>query len=342
MTSRHEIEAAELAARLRRKNASGGKRKLKVFARTPVRNKSTAGRASRNAGSWKSNGKSPAALLKIHKGGLAGDKYAEESKGARFLDSNMLGRNHKEREAEWGADQARHPNVKKNLFVHASISRPKGHDLTPEQWTQLLRDWLTEIGANGVNYTAVRHSNTDNDHIHVIFSRALPNGKLLSDSQNFYKWRAALRQAEEKNGLKSIDAEIETMSSQSDRQVSANRRAARRGTKQNYIDSQLIDQSIEESADFIELTLNLKKRGIQMESSKRKDGAVRGILFKLEQSEEFLAGTSVDRRFSLGKIETRLSENRQMKDAIARRIQEQRMAQARIQNPSHQIPRERG
>jgi hypothetical protein len=314
MRSRHEREVELLETRLRKKNAADSKsasRKLGIFSRRPARKKSLAGRASRNNGSWKQRNQRPATIFKSHRGGLAADKYAEESKGAQLLFTNMLSTSWKDRMDEWNLDQATHLNVS-NLFQHVSISRPEGHSLGTEQWKLLLLDWLREIGAEGVNFTAVHHSNTKNDHIHIVFSRALPNGKLLSDSQNFYKWRAALRCAEERNGLKSLPIEYEVLVNQSDRQVSANRRALRRGTRPNFIDPQVIEAAAARSTDFQSMADDLRNLGIEIQISRRNDGTPRGILFRQAGSDEFLAGTSISRELSLNKIQLRFNQNIQI------------------------------
>lgn len=309
--SQHAREAEALATRLRRQNAAGGRRAAAEAKRAAGRLGGSR-RATKNAGSWRARGQSPATILKVHRGGRAGDRYAEESFGAQTLTSNMLSRNAKERAAEWDLDQARHPRVK-NLFQHISISRPEGHELTMTQWRALLGDFLFEIGAEGANYTSVVHNNTKNQHIHIIFSRSLPTGKLLSDSQNYYRWRAALRLAEKKNGLETISLDREALLTStrtlSDSQVNASRRAGRLGTSPTFIDPNQIERAIRVSKDIESFVSELAKEKIETEISRNKDGTARGILFRQKGVSDYLAGTSISREFSLGKILNRIEEN---------------------------------
>lgn len=346
--SRHQIEAEALAKRLRRQSAAGGKRLAKIKA-PRISSKRPGGRVSKNAGLWISQGKSPPSILKIHKGGRAGDDYAQKAKGSEFLDSNMLGRNSKERELEWDLDQARHPNIK-NLFCHASISLAGGKKLNRDEWTKFIKNWLKEIDAEGVNYVAIRHTNSDHDHTHIIFSRALPNGKLLSTAHNFYKWREALRHAEETNGLKPIEIEQpkEKMTSQSDTQVNAARRAARRGTTPNFINPDVVNSCLLKSVDMDSFTAELKRSGIELKVSRRDNGEARGILFRKANSEEFLAGSSINRELTLPKIHAALKANQELNQRRAfvhtQQIQQQRnseLARARGNRPT-QPPREYG
>lgn len=333
----HAREAEVLAVRLRRRNAAGGKRATAQALKAARRLKGS-GRASKNAGICV---RSPATILKIHKGGLRGDRYSEKSKGAVHLDSNMLSINSKDRAAEWDLDQARHPNVK-NLFQHISISRPAGHDLPSSEWKSLLRDFLKELGAEGVNFTSVIHNNTKNQHIHVIFSRALPNGKLLSDSQNFYRWRAALRHAEEKNGLKPIELDPETIATtpktMSDRHLNATRRANRLKMTPTFIDPARIEHALDASSDIESFVNHLSQKQIEIEISRQKDGTAKGILFRQIGAKEYLAGTSISRGLSLGKVLQRIEENKIMQEElISNQMRQLRRDQ---KTPTH--PRQRG
>ena len=291
-TSRHQSETEALAARLRRQNASGGKRATRGIAKAARAMSKRSGRATKNAGSWKSRGKTPASVVKINQGGRAGDHYAQKSKGAEFIDSNMLGRNSKERDLEWDLDQAFHPNVK-TLFCHASISLAGGKQFNRDEWKKFAKDWLKEIGAEGVNYVAIRHTDSEYDHAHIIFSRALPSGRLLNTSHNFYRWREALRKAlrkaEELNGLTPVEIaqSKEKVAAQSDTQVNAARRAIRRGTAPNFINPEILNDCLLKSTDMNSFAIQLKSKGIELTVSRRDSGEARGILFRKRDAEEF-------------------------------------------------------
>lgn len=310
MTSPHELEVIARPVRLRGGGSAAQSLSLKACGYITAKKETFARRATRNAGSWTARGKSPACIIRIHGGGRAGDKYAEQSKGARFLDGSMLGRNYREREEEWSADQLRHPAVK-NLFVHVSISLAKEVVLTRPHWISLARDWLTEIGAVGVNYTIAQHTHSQHDHLHIIFSRALPSGSLLSDSLNFYKWRSALRRAEEMNGISAVDLhrDVAFAGNNSDAQVNAMRRAVRRGTPPNLAGCATITDCLMRSIDFEDFVAQLAEIGIQVQISRRANGEPRGILYRTRGSAEFLAGSSVSKYLSLPHIDAVLRKN---------------------------------
>lgn len=247
-----------------RRQQTGDKRFAKKMA--TLARKSAAGRviktrkksagATRGVGTWKTKNTIPALILKIHGGNLASDAYAE--KNGQLLETNMLGLTAKERWLEWLLDTARAPRINpKNLFLHVSLSRPEAQPLTAEQWRQVAQIFLAEIGAQGCQFVLQRHSNTKNDHVHLTFSRVKPDGSLVTTSQNFWRWRDAVRRVETQIGLTSTASSSSSPSpshSQSDRQVNQARRAERLGLNPNHIDPNILNRALACSAtpvDFV-------------------------------------------------------------------------------------------
>lgn len=335
MSSRHESEAAALARRLRASNAAGGKsasRKLTAALRR------SGSRTTRNQGSWRNAQRTAQTILKCHRGGKAGDAYSE--KEGRLLYTSMLGLTAKKRELEWALDQARHPKVQ-HLFSHISISRPVGGEMSDEKWRDLVKVTLREIGAEGVNYVVTHHNNTDHPHCHIVFSLALPSGKLLSTSNNFYRWRVALRVAEQEVGLVQMPFQHQTESAQSDAMVNAIRRAERNGTQSNYIKPVIIKRAMENSIDLDDARCQIRQAGIETELVKKHDGSVKGILFRLIDSDEWLAGSSIDRELSYRKILDQIERNRQtIQNQI--KIQDRLRTQEQQRNSQQHQHRERG
>lgn len=336
---RHASKMAALA----RKTGGG---KGYVFSARPARKKSRASRASRGQGSWTKAGKTPALLIQIHGGGEAGDGYAERQKGAQFIDSNMLGRDARERRAEFQLDTLRHPRVDpKNLFVHISLSRPPGEDLTAGQWRRVAAKFLRKIGADGCQFVCTRHAETKNDHLHLIFSRSRADGSLVSMSNNRWTWRAAIREVEAEMGITVAQrpADANRQVATSDAQVSASRRAQRRGTPSTHIDPSIIAGVLAQSSTPKQFAAGLKAAGIDAKEAE-KNGKVQGILFKRNDAEEWLSGSSINREFSLPKIQAQIESNRQ---ALLKREQELAMQRQREaldrqrQQAQAQQPRER-
>lgn len=84
---------------------------------------------------------------------------------------------------EYGKKNA---NVEKQQF-HACISI-KGKYLSSEQLTLIAKDWLKQMGYEGVPTVMYFHNDTKNNHIHIITSRVGLDGKKINDSNE--RWRA--------------------------------------------------------------------------------------------------------------------------------------------------------
>jgi hypothetical protein len=296
--------AKKLAALANRTNRSGGK---------ALRTRTRFAGATRNAGTFKKAfGGTPPLILKIHRGALAGDKYAQK-KGA-LVDTNMMGESHGERLLEWQLDMSRHANTNPmHLFKHISLSRPEGHSLDAQTWKSVCQKFLTEIGAAGVQFVAYRHADTKCDHIHVIFSRVKPDGSLVSESNNFFVWREALRRVETAMGMVPIHTASDTPAAMlSDRYVNAQRRASRLGTTPNRLDPHVLQRCALNSNSFEAFQAAALACGVEV-SKALKNERTTGVLYRKVGSEEWLAGSTISRQLTLPVIEKQFARNRQSK-----------------------------
>ncbi len=349
MTSRHEREAEALARRLLSKNASGGKRAsagLAKAARVNSKSRIRPGRATRGQGKFKKNNIVQALHYQKHKGSLAGDEYGQKKAMHSF--TNMLSLTSKERREEFLLEAERHPQSDPaNIFIHFSLSLPLDVKLSHQMWEIVVKEVLEEVGAHGCSFAAHIHRDTDNEHCHVILSRSKPDGKLLSMSHDFWRFReAAAVVADRHLGGRAI-ARPETVqpTPTSTAAESANRRAKRLGKSLSFIKPEDIASCLSRSTDFDQFIKELERRGIELKLSRRESGQVRGILFRANGSDEYLAGSSISLDLTLPKIEAALGTNRKKNNREgyiqAQRIQQQRNAElARANRPTP--PRERG
>jgi hypothetical protein len=294
-----------------------------------------AARATRGAGT----GKTEAIILKIHDGGRAGDAYSRRAEGAELIDTSMFS-NPRDNTLEWDLDCKRHPTVDpRNLFVHVSLSRPEGNDLSQDTWKLLVNSFLNNIGASGVQFTAWKHNNSRHPHAQIIFSRSLPSVRLLSMFQNRWTWRTALRQTECELGLTAIERPVDEPRAQtSDAAVNAQRRAARRGTPSVFVDPKVVEQVLSQATTAEQFATELKALGIEVRHV-QKDSKATGILFRRLGAEEWLAGSSIRREFGLPRIQARIQSNQLALQRVeqGQLIKRQREAEERRQREAQQF-----
>lgn len=327
----------KLAAEKRRRDSASARAGAggRGMSRSP---RSRAGRTTRGSGSWAD--RTVPLCFKGHKGAARGDAYAEKSELSELICTNMLGRNAAERAEEWRLNCARHPTVSPDrLIVHCSLSRPAGHPLSREDWQRVVESFLSGLGALGADFVATRHPETPNDHAHITYSRALPNGRLLSDSNDFWRGRAAAHEAAHALGLlvdTPRDAPRAAATPTSDRMVNARRRAARRGTQDSFIDPAQVRAALQSARAIDGLVADLLARGIELKPAV-KDGRTTGLLLRQIGSEEWLAGSSISREFSLPTVQAQIELNRR---ALPKQEQARRSQQTQI--VVQQLPRRRG
>lgn len=324
------------ARKLRNKNAADSKRQAASLKRATSKIKK-AQRPSRGAG--RSN-KVWSLLSKAHRGGELADAYA--AKKGEIVCTSMLSSNPKDRVAEWDLECKKHPRVRRDRVVmHLTLSRPTTSDLSKKQWGLVIPRFLSEAGLEGAAHVTYLHTDTKNQHCHIIVSRSLPSGKLWSDSQNFYKFRDA---AERTTRALCIEVEGTPSTSQAptDAAVSAQRRAQRRGTPNAWVQPEVVQHAVSQARTLAELPALLQAHGIEFKLS-TSGQVTTGVAMRAKGSQEWLAGSSISRQLSLPAIQRQIELNAQRANAVAPQRPPAPMTGMR-QAPAPQIqtPRQRG
>jgi len=83
--------------------------------------------------------------------------------------------------------------------AHYILSVADGERLTEQQWTQAAHKVAEEMGMQ--QYCAIRHQDTDNDHLHLVGNRVLPIGKAWSTSHDHDRMRQVCQDLEEDFGI---------------------------------------------------------------------------------------------------------------------------------------------
>jgi len=77
------------------------------------------------------------------------------------------------------------PNLK-DAQLHAMISC-KGREASKEKLTEIGHEWMKRMGYGDNPYIIVFHSDTDNNHIHIVSSRVDSKGETIEDSNEYYR-----------------------------------------------------------------------------------------------------------------------------------------------------------
>lgn len=300
---------AKKMAALAKKTARGG---AKVTGRTG--RKFPSGRATRGQGSWIKKGLSQALSYQQHHGSLAAIAYSRNQEGAVQLDSNLLETDPDRQVEELRLEARRHPQTREDLvFLHLSISlNPRLKDLSHEEFLKIAHDHLRRTGFEGCSFIVVLHPRNaaHGQHIHVIVSRS-KNGKLVSLSNSFWRFREALRDVEAQNGLKAVMVPVDTPLAPTTSAATAERRAVRHKTQPNvWISPELILEQAGISRSWNEFVERCAAKNICVELATRvTDNVVTGVLYKSSTSETWLSGSTLSRRCTYSKIKSEIDAN---------------------------------
>lgn len=103
--------------------------------------------------------------------------YAFGKGDAEIICGTMSGKTPRALAAEFGLSRAARPDVARPVW-HTSLSLPPGETRTPAEWSQIIEDFMDGMGLGGHQYVAVRHHDTDHEHVHIIASRITLDGAL--------------------------------------------------------------------------------------------------------------------------------------------------------------------
>jgi hypothetical protein len=121
-----------------------------------------------------------------------GSKDEQKERGL-MLFSNMAGRNAKELAWEFRRIASLRSKLGKAVF-HASLSlAPEDRTLSEAEWSGIAQRFMNELGFAECPFVAIRHGDTEQDHIHILGSRVSMKGEAVSDQNDFRRAEKVLR-----------------------------------------------------------------------------------------------------------------------------------------------------
>lgn len=129
--------------------------------------------------------------------------YDLSKEGGKILDTNMAGETPRQLATEFGEIRKLRPSLEKAV-LHVSISAAPGEKLTDEQWRVIGQRYLKGMGLDQNQYVITKHNDTEHQHIHILVNRIRFDGSVTSDSQDFKRQEAIMRELEEEFGLQRV------------------------------------------------------------------------------------------------------------------------------------------
>jgi Relaxase/Mobilisation nuclease domain len=207
--------------------------------------------------------------------------------GASLIGSNMEGTTPRGLAAEFRFCQQLNPRVSRIVY-HASLSLPHTEHLEDDTWHEVAQKYLQAMGFDMNQYAVVRHRDRDHDHAHIVASRVRLDGTTVSDSWDYRRSEAAIRQLEQDYGLRcpsiSEGDSLHSSQEQDSRSPTTGEQRLLARTGEESIRVQLqrsLDQATQSPVTMPQLIGQLQKNGISVRIRDRQPGEITGISYEL-------------------------------------------------------------
>ena len=192
------------------------------------------------------------------------------------------------------------------LALNPDIKQPVGRAMlafTPKDTPRLTDDYIVKIaceymermGIVNTQYTIVRHSEKAHQHVHIIYNRVDNDGKLISDSNNYYRSVDICKDITLREGLELGESKTESLSVPNDPEE-----------RIRYEMAKKIKKCVGSVNSLRGLQISTARHGITTTiKTNPNTGSPNGISFTAKEANgtpHTFKGSSLDRSLSIGNI----------------------------------------
>lgn len=218
--------------------------------------------------------------------------YLSQKEGAELIGGNMVASNARELAAEFRFSRQLNFRVQRVVY-HASLSLPLHEHLDDETWRAIAFDYLNGMGFDYNQYCVFRHFDQDHDHIHIVASRIKLDGSRVSDSWDYPRSQALIRQLEQNYGL-----EAPLIGNSDKRSPTTGERRLLERTGKKSIRQKLqgaVEKATQSALTMSELISQLKHQGIDVKVTTHQS-EIKGIIYGLNGV--YFSGTQLGRAYT--------------------------------------------
>ena len=202
--------------------------------------------------------------------------------------------------AELQSAHLANPNTKQP-YRHFVVSLAEEEQLPHHQWQQTIKKLMNHLGYEHARYIAFKHSDTDNEHVHILVSTTdLLTGKIISNWQSHLNAQEIMREQEVALGLQTVQSSGVHHSSY-DTDILGEKEKTVIRVMRRKVDSAI--RTLPPSSSLTKLETALLKQGIEIELiPDRTNTRFKGIAYRFHQYR--FAGSSLrsGNKYTLGKL----------------------------------------
>ncbi len=232
--------------------------------------------------------------------------YVLGKKDAYLIGGTMCGQTPEELAAEFAIARQLRPNLKVAVF-HATLSVDRTERLEDSEqndlrWLAIAADYMKTMGFDNNQYTVVKHSDTEHDHIHIVASRIRLDGSVVDDSWDYYTSQETIRQLEQDYNLEIVAPSWET-----DKRAPTtgeHRHLQSKGSKSVRVQLQdLIDEVTQDNPSMPEFVERLQQQGVEVQVGLTRTGIgfSKGISYNLDGVA--LSGTQLGKAYTFSGLQ---------------------------------------
>jgi hypothetical protein len=231
---------------------------------------------------------------------------------AEIINSNIGGGTIDELTAEFEISRQLRPRLEKTV-CHVILSLHPQEKLDDGSWQEIFDQYLDRMGFTNNQFIAVKHTDREHEHIHLIISQVRLDGSVVSNDWERIRSQIILRDIEKQYNLTPVKSSWESNRSEKTKsQIIDELETGLPAVKKQLADR--IDAALSNATTIPELIEQLNRDRIQVKISRDREGNPNGISYKLDNVS--VAGSRVGKAYSLPQILTRLnsaiaSENNQ-------------------------------
>jgi len=202
--------------------------------------------------------------------------------------------------------------------IPLSFAPEDKHRMTNDFMVQLAKEYMEEMGIRNTQYVIVRHHNSDNEHLHIVYNRIDNDLKLISVNYDYKRNIKVCKKLKDKHGL--------TYGKGKER---VKREKLRNPDAVKYLLYDIIKAILPYCTNEKEFQGYLQSKNINVEfKHKRTSGEIEGISFNYDNIS--FKGSQIDRKFSYGNLKKEFEKNRLEAQKQKLLEQEREIEQARI------------
>ena len=215
------------------------------------------------------------------------------------------------------------------------IVRPVGHipisfapedkaRMTNDFMLQLAKEYMEEMGIRNTQYIVIRHHNTENEHLHIVYNRIDNDLKLISVNNDFKRNVKVCKKLKNRHNL--------TYGEGKER---VKREKLNDPDRVKFYIHDAIKVVLPECKNPADLRFTLKKYGIELEYKfKRGANQIEGVSFRYNNIA--FKGSQIDRKFSFGNLKKEFEKNISISQEQTTKAEEQQEKEQAIKEPQVQ------